>query len=73
LSEHEATHALLERLRHAERASWGVDPDSMSYLDAADRIDRARAAYRAQLAEHGQVVATEERLATLVGVAREGF
>jgi hypothetical protein len=72
LIEQEGTLALLERLRHEERASWGVDPDSTSYLDAADRIELARAAYRARLdEEESGTVIVEERRVTAVVVTAE--
>jgi hypothetical protein len=71
LIDHEGTRTLLEQLRREERASWGVDPDSTSYLDAADRIELAREAYRARLAADDRVVVVEEHRGVLVGVAAE--
>jgi hypothetical protein len=72
LIDQKGTLALLERLRHEERASWGVDPDSTSYLDAADRIELARAAYRARLdEEESGTVIVEERRVTAVVVTAE--
>ncbi len=72
MRDHEGTQALLERLRHEEWACRGVDPDGTAYLDAVDRIEEARAAYRAQVAaeEHVELV-IEERWATLAGIGAE--
>src|SRR3954447_21675465 len=43
--------ALLERVRSADRAGLGMDPDGTAYLDVADRAETARAAYREQIAK----------------------
>ncbi len=42
---------LLERWIDAERATIGVDPDGTAYLDVADRLEVARAAYRARVVD----------------------
>jgi hypothetical protein len=47
----EGSHALIDRLHHAERAARGLDPDGTAYLDLADRLEQVRAAYRARLLE----------------------
>ena len=60
---------LLEEWRLAQRASVGLDPDAIAYLDAVERTEIARAAYQAEVDE--AELLTEERRATLVGVAAE--
>lgn len=46
MRDEDGSRGLFERLVRAERASVGIDPDGTAYLDAADRIEIARAAYR---------------------------
>ena len=60
----------LERLQRAERASVGVDPDGIAYLDVADRIELLRAAYRARV-EEDTVTTVEERRMEHVLVSAE--
>jgi len=68
----EGSAALLERLRREERATWGVDPDGTAYIDAAERIERVRAMYRARVAEEErEETAADERRSLVTGVPAE--
>ncbi len=72
LTKVEGSAALLERLRREERATWGVDPDGTAYIDAAERIERVRAMYRARVAEEEHEKASaEERRTIVIGVGAE--
>jgi hypothetical protein len=63
------TRALLEQWKREEHASMGVDPDGIAYLDAADRIEVAREAYRAALADASDPA--ERRRYSVPGAAAE--